>query len=140
MNALSRRGLLGSGAALATCPLATAGAPTGGHPDALLLALCAEFIACDLDCRDKGDGPNAIADDGEYEAYNAAVGRRMFSLSLRLVDMPVNTTDGVHGLACCLAQFNGEGHRAFDHPGTISKHLLDAVMRGAMSVGGGVTV
>ena len=139
MNALSRRGLLAAGAAVAACPLAVAGAPTG-HRDALLLALCVEFIACDLENKDKGEGPNAIADDDAYEAYSAAAGRRMFGLSKRLVDMPVHTVEGVHGLARCLAQYNGDGHHAFDHPGTISKHLLDAVMRGAMSVGGGVAI
>jgi len=137
MNALSRRGLLGSGAAISVCPAAVAAAPAA-HPDALLLALCAEFIACHLDEMEKGQGPNAIADDDAFEAYSRASSRRMFGLSKLLLEMPVHTTDGVHGLARCLAQYNGDGHHAFDHPGTISKHLLDAAMRGAMSVKGGL--
>lgn len=126
MNALSRRGLLGSGAAISLCPAAVTVA-SAAHPDALLLTLCAEFIACDLDNKDKGEGPNAIADDDAYETYSAAVGCRMSALSVRLVEMPVRTVEGVHGLARCLAQFNGDGHCAFDHPGTITKRLLGCV-------------
>lgn len=47
--------------------------------------------------------------------------------------------EGVHGLARCLAEYNGDGQSSFEYPGTITRRLLDAVMRGAMSVGGGVT-
>jgi len=111
-----------------------AGVPAG-HPDTLLLALCAEFIACDVDNKDKGEGPNAIADDDEYEAYSAAACRRMSALSVRLLEMPVHTVDGVHGLARCLAEHNGDGQHSFEYPGTITRRLLDAVMRGATAAG-----
>jgi hypothetical protein len=134
---MNRRNLLSAGPAL--IGLAGAGlaaAAAAPNPDADLLAVCAEFNACDLRQRAIYDGPNAIEDDGKAGQAAAPIFARMDALLDRMEHLWAATSVGIAARAGSLAQHSGGREFSFDAQGTITGRLLDYLMRDGAALGG----
>jgi len=106
------------------------------HPDAGLLALCSEFLDLHAELEAKAEGPTAIKDDDEFEAYSVTALGRMLTVVHRLEAAPPRTEAGVVAVLRCLAAHNGEMHSSFDQADTMTHRLLRLTLRGANEVFG----
>jgi len=131
---MNRRGLLATVPALTVlgCAGAAAAAP---NPDADLLAVCAEFNACDVRQRAIYDGPDAVKDDGKAALAAAPIFARMEVLLNRMEDLRAASSIGIAARAGSLAQHSGGMESSFDAQGTITGRLLDYLMRDAAALG-----
>lgn len=137
---MNRRNLLSAGPAL--IGLAGAGldaAAAAPNPDADLLAVCAEFNACDLRQRAIYDGPDAVEDDGKAALAAAPIFAQMYTLLDRMEHLRAATPVGIAARAGSLAQHSGGREFSFDAQGTITGRLLDYLMRDAAALGGADT-
>jgi hypothetical protein len=101
------------------------------RPDAELIAICAEFIACDQQQRAIWNG---TATDAECAAATAPIFARMEALLDQMEKIRAHTTEGIAARACSLAQHSGEWHFSFDVPDTYTGRLLDYLMRDAAAL------
>jgi len=134
---MNRRNLLSAGPAL--IGLAGAGldaAAAAPNPDADLLAVCAEFNACDLRQRAIYDGPNAIEDDGKAGQAAAPIFARMHTLLDHMAHLRAVSAAGIAARAGSLAQHSGGMEFSFDAQGTITGRLLDYLLRDAAALRG----
>jgi hypothetical protein len=88
----SRRTILQSG--VAATILAVTPAIVASHPDADLIATCAEFDALERQKLALYDGPNAISYDDEYERATRPICERQRLLLDKLTEMRATTLDG----------------------------------------------
>jgi hypothetical protein len=135
---MNRRNLLSAGPALMV--LAGAGlnaAAAAPNPDADLLAVCAEFNACDLRQRAIYDGPDAVEDDGRAALAAAPIFARMDALLNRMEHLRAASPAGIAARAGSLAQHSGGWAFSFEGRGTITGRLLDYLMRDAALLGKG---
>jgi len=133
---MNRRNLLAVPPAL--IGLAGAGldsAAAAPNPDADLLAVCAEFNACDLRQRAIYDGPNAIEDDGKAGQAAAPIFARMDALLDHMEHLRAASPAGIAARAGSLAQHSGGREFSFDAQGTITGRLLDYLLRDAAALG-----
>ncbi len=133
---MNRRNLLSAGPALMA--LVGAGldaAAAAPNPDADLLAVCAEFNACDLRQRAIYDGPDAVEDDGKAGQAAAPIFARMDALLNRMEHLRAASPVGIAARAGSLAQHSGGREFSFDAQGTITGWLLDYLLRDAAALG-----
>ncbi len=133
---MNRRSLLTAGPAVVA--LVGAGldaAAAAPNPDADLLAVCAEFNACDLRQRAIYDGPNAIEGDEEGALATAPIFAKMHTLLDRMEHLRAASAAGIAARAGSLAQHSGGWVFSFDARGTITGRLLDYLMRDAAALG-----
>jgi len=130
---MNRRGLL---AAVPALTLGCAGAAVAApNPDADLLAICAEFNACDVRQRAIYDGPDAVEDDGKAALAAAPIFARMEVLLNRMEDLRAASAIGITARAGSLAQHSGGMEFSFDAQDTITGRLLDYLLRDAAALG-----
>ncbi len=133
---MNRRNLLSAGPAL--IGLAGAGfdvAAAAPNADADLLAVCAEFNACDLRQRAIYDGPDAMEDDGKAALAAAPIFARMHTLLDHMAHLRAASAAGIAARAGSLAQHSGGREFSFDAQGTITGRLLDYLLRDAAALG-----
>jgi len=136
---MNRRNLLSAAPAVLMLPgagIACAGQAAVPSPDADLLAVCAEFNACDLRQRAIYDEPDAMDDGGKAGQAAAPIFARMDALLDRMEHLRAATPAGIAARAGSLAQHSGEWAFSFDAQGTITGRLLDYLMRDAAALGG----
>jgi hypothetical protein len=138
----TRRGLLGASATLAAIGFAGPAQAIAGtlspaadaaHPDAALIALCAQFEATEARMRGLYDGPNAVSDD-EAELTVPRLDEVLCGLLPRLNVSQAKTPAGVHAGARLLAAHNGHGDFSWEDPDTMAGMLLGHVIRDAAAV------
>ncbi len=106
-------------------------------PDADLIAVCAEFDACDRQATTiHGTGPDSIVDDGKADAASTPLRARMHALLDRMEDLRATTPPGIQARAHSLAQHGGHGEYTFDCPTTMAGRLLHMLMRDSVALGG----
>ncbi len=126
---MNRRSLLSAGPAAVALVGAAGHAVAAPNPDADLLAVCAEFNACDVRQRAIYDGPDAIEDDGKAALAAAPIFARMEVLLNRMEDLRAASSIGIAARAGSLAQHSGGMESSFDAQGTITGRLLDYLLR-----------
>ncbi len=133
---MNRRNLLAVTPALVGLAGAGLGAAVAApNPDADLLAVCAEFNACDLRQRAIYDGPDAVEDDGKAALAAAPIFARMDALLDRMEHLRAATPAGIAARAGSLAQHSGGWEFSFDARGTITGRLLDYLLRDVAALG-----
>ena len=136
---MNRRNLLAVGPAMAALAGAGLGAAAAAPaPDAELLAVCAEFNACDLRQRAIYDGPDAIGDDEKAELATAPIFARMRALLNHMEHLRAVSPAGIAARAGSLAQHAGHWEFSFDARGTMPGRMLDYLMRDAAALGSAV--
>lgn len=133
---MNRRNLLSAAPAI----IGLAGAGLGAaaampNPDAELLAVCAEFNACDLRQRAIYDGPDAVEDDEKAALATAPIFARMRALLNHMEHLRAVSPAGIAARAGSLAQHSGHWEFSFDARDTIPGRLLDYLMRDASALG-----
>ncbi len=132
---MNRRHLFFAGPAM----MAIAGsgaAATVPNPDADLIAVCAEFNACDRQQRAIYDGPDAIEDEGEAALATAPIFARMEALLTRMEHLRAASPFGIAARASSLAQHSGGMESSFDAQDTITGRLLGCLLRDGAAVQG----
>ena len=109
------------------------------HPDAELIAVCAEFDACERQTSIiHGTGPDCVVDDDEASLVSAPIFARMHVLLDRMDELRATTPAGIQARAHCLAQHCGSLQYSFDYEDTIPGRLLGYLMRDSAALGGSV--
>jgi len=132
---MTRRSLLSAGPAAVALVGAAGHAVAAPNPDADLLAVCAEFNACDLRQRAIYDGPDAVEDDGKAALAATPIFARMDALLDHMEHLRAASAAGIAARAGSLAQHSGGMESSFDAQGTITGRLLDYLMRDAAALG-----
>ena len=106
-------------------------------PDAELIAVCAEFDACEQQtCIIHGTGPDCVVDDNEANAVSAPIFARMHVLLDRMDELRATTPAGIQARAHSLALHGGDFGYSFDYPDTMVGRLLVYLMRDSAALGG----
>ena len=106
-------------------------------PDAELIAVCAEFNACERQTAAiHGTGPDCVVDDDEANVVSAPIFAHMHVLLDRMDELRATTPAGIQARAHSLAQHGGHGGYSFDYPTTMVGRLLVYLMRDAAALGG----
>jgi hypothetical protein len=96
-----------------------------GTPDAVLIALCAEFDECQRQLEALYEVHPEDDPPGEFTLV-----QRQFELSRRIRGMRVHSADGILAIARSVAVHNGNGGLDFDPTERgITAHLMTALMR-----------
>jgi hypothetical protein len=112
-------------------------AETVQHPDAVLIAICAEFDACERQTSIiHGTGPDCVVDDDEANATSAPVFARMRVLLDRMDELRATTPAGIQARAHSLALHGGHGGYSFDCFDSMVGRLLVYLMRDSAALGG----
>ena len=107
------------------------------HPDADLIAVCAEFDAHERQTMIiHGDGPDCIVDDTEASVVSAPIFARMHVLLDRMDELRATTPAGIQARAHSLALHGGDFGYSFDYPDTMVGRLLVYLMRDSAALGG----
>ncbi len=128
MRTPTRRGLLGGAAVLAVAPVA----PTmSAHPDAALIALCAQLDALEREylATDFGAMPHTPADD-HAEAERDRIADAQAPVVNAICAQPPQTTAGAVAVARSLALWDGDLFRQGGPDGDINQRLVAALVRG----------
>ena len=130
-----------TGAVVANTVLPLAARAGGGEryasPDAELIAVCAEFDACDRQVNTvHGTGPGCIVDDTEATTATGPLFTRVGILLDRMDALRAATPAGIQARAHSLAQHGRHGEYSFDCPTTMVGRLLAYLMRDAAALGG----
>ena len=95
------------------------------RPDAELIAVCAEFDACERRTAIiHSTGPDCVMDDGEAGLASAPFFARMELLLDRMDELRATTPAGIQARAHCLAQHGGHGQYDFGARDTMVGRLL----------------
>ena len=131
----TRRSFL-TGALAAGSVLPVGAALAAEHPDAELIAVCAEFDSLDHQQVAIFDGPTSIPDDDEADAAAAPVFERMNVLLDHMEDMRATTAFGIQARAHSLTVHGGHGQYDFGYVDSMVGRLLSYLMRDAAALGG----
>ncbi len=120
-------------------PLAAHAEPVR-HLDAELIAVCAEFDACERQtCIIHGTGPDCVVDDDEANVVSAPLFTRMHVLLDRMDELRATTPAGIQARAHSLALHGGHGQYPFDCDTSMVDRLLVYLIRDSAALGGSPT-
>ena len=141
---MNRRNLLPAAAASVMLPSAVGASNVRAsniHPDAELIAVCAEFDACERQTSIiHGSGPDCVIDDDEARLVSAPFFDRMRVLLDRMDGLRATTSAGIQARAHCLAQHGGHGDYDFGSRDTMVGRLQVYLMRDSTALGGSTAI
>jgi len=128
MSGSTRRGLLGGAAVLAMAPVVPA---MSAHPDAEVIALCAELDMLERQylATDFGAKPNSPADD-HAEAERSRIADAQAPIVDAICARPPQTTAGAVAVARSLALWDGDLFRNGGPDGYTNERLIAVLVRG----------
>ncbi len=119
-------------------PLAAHAEPVQ-HLDAELIAVCAEFDACERQTSIiHGTGPDCVVDDDEANVVSAPIFARMHVLVDRMGELQATTPAGIQARAHSLALHGGHFGYDFGAQDTMVGQLLTYLLRDSAALGGSV--
>ncbi len=129
MKRSTRRGVLGGAAALTVAPAALA-TPADLHPDAELIAVCAEFDAIERHINSHyAGGSRKIEDDEERDVAIAPFQEAQEPLLERIIELRASTPDGFIARARTLALWDTEAIRHIGPENYLNERMLVALLR-----------